>query len=73
VDLPTHALPMFGPKPKAVNGNGHTNGHSNGGRKRSASEEVMLDPPATTDDASEHALPLFGPPGPAMNGVASSV
>ena len=42
-DLPTHALPLFGPNaqrevgsaaPKAVNGIGHTNGHTNGHKKR---------------------------------------
>ncbi len=70
-DLPTHALPLFGPNPKAVNGNGHTNGHSNGHKNgRSTLEEITLDCPAIADDASEHALPLFGP---TTSSAASSV
>ena len=61
-ELPTQSLPLFGPKPKAVNGNGRTNGHTNG--------HTNGDCPAITYDASEHALPLFGP---TLDSAASSV
>ena len=79
-DLPTHALPLFCPNaqreaalaaPKAVNGKGQTNGHTNGRRKRpilvaqltGTQQEIALDSPAITNDVSDHALPLFGSSG----------